>query len=747
MPHRNTVAAFGLALLACTSLAHGQLTFSNATTDNGLGSNTINAVYATGCSIYAATENGLGISTDGGVVWSNYDQSTSSGLASSNILGVFVSDGVIYAATYAGVCISTNGGALWSCTGPDQGLPGYETRGICRSGGVLYAATESGLGISTDDGASWSGTLNGLFLNGVHADAETVCAGASKGGVQISTDGGATWTTSSPGGGIPISGVFVGDGIIYATSAGGATGPGGLYVSDDGGSSWTTFDMKSGLGSNTANGVYVADGKIFVATAGGLSISDDDGATWTTSTTADGLGSDGVNGVFHFAGSTYAATSAGVGVALALNGTNGTIVTNVTAANGLGSNIVNDVFVRGDSIYVATQPVGPLTGPFCDDWQGGVSISHDGGSTWSNSGVADGLPSDYVNAICEDGGVIYVATQDGVGISTDGGATWTASTTSDGLGSRYVYDIYATDGVVYAACWEGIENVNIGGVSISTDQGKSWQNFTDPCSCANPDWSCFANAIYVSDGVIYCGVLSCFGGCGVSSLWTSTDGGKSWSALGPADMPCVDDIFVRDGTIYLALQGITEDAQCAPGGVGISIDGGTTWSYSSFADGLGGGLVTSIAADSAGMVYATTVYATSGGPSEGCPTEWTGGLSVSRNGGLSWRNLTLDDGLCSDYLTSVQWSDGKVYTAGYCDPAIGEGLGGLSILATTCVADLTGDLSVGADDLTRLLSWWDANCKSNPDACEADLDGSGVIDRGDLETLLCLWGDCLTLSN
>jgi len=744
MPHRNTVAAFGLALLACTSLAHGQLTFANATTDNGLGSNTINAVYANGCSIYAATENGLGISTDGGVVWSNYDQSTSSGLASSNILGVFVSDGVIYAATYAGVCISTNGGALWSCTGPDQGLPGYETRGICRSGGVLYAATESGLGISTDDGASWSGTLNGLFLTGVHADAETVCAGASKGGVQISTDGGATWTASSPGGGIPISGVFVGDGIIYATSAGTPKAPGGLYVSDDGGSSWTTFDMKSGLGSNTANGVYVADGKIFVATAGGLSISDDDGATWATSTTADGLGSDGVNGVFHLAGSTYAATSAGVGVALA---SNGTIVTNVTTANGLGSNIVNDVFVRGDSIYVAAQPVGPNTGPFCDEWQGGVSISHDGGSTWSNSGVADGVPSDYVNAICEDGGVIYVATLEGVGISTDGGATWTASTTSDGLGSRYVYDIYATDGVVYAACWQGVESPNIGGVSISTDQGKSWQNFTDPCPDPSSFCGCFANAIYVSDGVIYCGLLSCDLDCGVSSLWTSTDGGKSWSSLGPVDMPCVDDIFVRDGTIYLALQGYCEDGTSDPGGVGISIDGGTTWSYSSFADGLGGGLVTSISADSAGMVYATTVYAASGGGSEGCPTEWTGGLSVSRNGGLSWRTLTLDDGLCSDYLTSVQWSDGKVYTAGYCDPAIGEGLGGLSILATTCVADLTGDLSVGADDLTRLLSWWDANCKSNPDACEADLDGSGVIDRGDLEVLLCLWGDCLTPSN
>jgi hypothetical protein len=66
MPHRNTVAAFGLALLACTSLANGQLTFANATTDNGLGSNAINAVYANGCSIYAATINGLGISTDGG---------------------------------------------------------------------------------------------------------------------------------------------------------------------------------------------------------------------------------------------------------------------------------------------------------------------------------------------------------------------------------------------------------------------------------------------------------------------------------------------------------------------------------------------------------------------------------------------------------------------------------------------------------------------------------------------------------
>ena len=59
------MAAAGTAIaLACSSTpaqANG-LTFTNSTTANGLGNNSVNGVYASGSTIYAATAGGLSIS-------------------------------------------------------------------------------------------------------------------------------------------------------------------------------------------------------------------------------------------------------------------------------------------------------------------------------------------------------------------------------------------------------------------------------------------------------------------------------------------------------------------------------------------------------------------------------------------------------------------------------------------------------------------------------------------------------------
>jgi hypothetical protein len=71
------MASFRTALLATVAsalslaatpvaLADG-LTFINKTTANGLGSNSVNGVYVSDTTIYAATNGGLSISTNGGI--------------------------------------------------------------------------------------------------------------------------------------------------------------------------------------------------------------------------------------------------------------------------------------------------------------------------------------------------------------------------------------------------------------------------------------------------------------------------------------------------------------------------------------------------------------------------------------------------------------------------------------------------------------------------------------------------------
>uniref|UniRef100_UPI0040488AAD hypothetical protein n=1 Tax=Algoriphagus sp. TaxID=1872435 RepID=UPI0040488AAD len=94
----------------CFSQING---FTNATTTaNGLGNNIVYAVYASGSTVYAATEGGLAISTDGGASFTN--RTTANGLGSNAVLGVYASGSTVYATTIGGLGVSTDGGASFT---------------------------------------------------------------------------------------------------------------------------------------------------------------------------------------------------------------------------------------------------------------------------------------------------------------------------------------------------------------------------------------------------------------------------------------------------------------------------------------------------------------------------------------------------------------------------------------------------------------------------------------------------------
>ena len=85
-------------------------TFTNRTTTDGLGSTDVKGVYAAGGAIYAATNNGLGISTDGGTTFTN--RTTANGLGNNNLFAVYVVGSNVYVGTSTGLSISTDGGAV-----------------------------------------------------------------------------------------------------------------------------------------------------------------------------------------------------------------------------------------------------------------------------------------------------------------------------------------------------------------------------------------------------------------------------------------------------------------------------------------------------------------------------------------------------------------------------------------------------------------------------------------------------------
>jgi len=61
-------------------------------------------VYADGATVYAATDGGVGISTDGGTMFTTYTTYTTanSGLGGNRVLGVYADGATVYAATFGG---------------------------------------------------------------------------------------------------------------------------------------------------------------------------------------------------------------------------------------------------------------------------------------------------------------------------------------------------------------------------------------------------------------------------------------------------------------------------------------------------------------------------------------------------------------------------------------------------------------------------------------------------------------------
>ena len=178
----SLVALVATGGIQATSALAAPGDFTNYT--SGLGSNIVNGVYATDDTIYAATNGGLSISTDGGTTFTNY----TSGLGNNLVRGVYATDDTIYAATNGGLSISTNGGTTF--TNYTSGLGSNAVYGVYAIGSTVYAATANGLSVSTDGGATFTNktTTDGLgsnFVTGVYAIGSTVYA-ATGGGLSIS---------------------------------------------------------------------------------------------------------------------------------------------------------------------------------------------------------------------------------------------------------------------------------------------------------------------------------------------------------------------------------------------------------------------------------------------------------------------------------------------------------------------------------------------------------------------------------
>lgn len=407
--------------------------------------------------------------------------------------------GTINADYAVGFAVSHNNGISWSSYTTAQGLVSNEVNGICASKDNVYVATSTGLSVSRNSGTTWS-----------------------------------TYTTAQGLVGNYIRGVYCLDSNVYvATNT-------GLSISKDNGNSWTNYTTDQKLIDNNVIGVYASGDNIYVATSSGLSISNNSGSSWNSYTYQVGGWANGV----YAAGSTiYVATGT---LGLAITKDNGKTWSYYSTAQGLSNNI-QMVYGSGKNVYVV--------------YDDGLSVSRDGGTTWSN--IRKNIAAVYVLGANVYAASTYTALNDGaLFISSDDVATWSSYTPQNGLGSNWVNDVYVSGNSIYAP-------TTLGGLSISQDNGATWITYTDKQGLIGT----IINSVKVLDGAIYASSATVAGGVAVS-----TNGGSNWNQYSTSQWlgsSSVWGLYILAGSVYAATNN----------GLSVASNSGASWSNHNISQG------------------------------------------------------------------------------------------------------------------------------------------------------------------
>jgi photosystem II stability/assembly factor-like uncharacterized protein len=183
-----------------------------------------------------------------------------SGLHVYTINDFAVSGNNIFAGTNDGVFISTNGGRNWNRTG----LSSIYINALTTNGENIFAGVgiQRSVFLSTDQGANWNAVDTGLtdlsVLDFAFSDS-IIFVGTGNGGVCRSTNNGLSWSAANTG--LPQT---IRPLVINGTNLLAGCWGNGIYQSSDNGDNWTILNVD-------LNNVYtmaVSGSKLFVGTWG-----------------------------------------------------------------------------------------------------------------------------------------------------------------------------------------------------------------------------------------------------------------------------------------------------------------------------------------------------------------------------------------------------------------------------------------------------------------------------------------------
>ena len=195
----------------------------------------------------------------------------------------------------------------------------------------------------------------------------------------------------------------------------------------------------------------------------------------------------------------------------------------------------------------------------------GVFRSVDGGRTWE--GFSSGLPksdsqfegSNITNIQCLaiDGrdGTVYAGTTSGIFRSKDGGRTWETINLHVSGPNITSLVVDSQGGTLYAVTFDGLYR--------TSDDGSNWDWASNGLAARSSFPVYFSLALDYRDGTLYAGT-------GDKGVFRSTDGGRTWQAIGPANNPIYSlTVDSRNGILY----GWSEHYEA----VFYTADGGRSW--------------------------------------------------------------------------------------------------------------------------------------------------------------------------
>jgi len=274
------------------------------------------------------------------------------------------------------------------------------------------------------------------------------------------------------------------------------------------------------------------------------------------------------------------------------------------------SNSINDIQIIDDEVWIGSY---------------GLSRTADNGATWTGYSQADGLGKGSISAIAERNGTIWVATG---------------------------YDTLVPNSGALSAG---------GGLSCSTDQGKTWHWIPQPIDSLNetayaPTTTHIQNLSYdiaLTDEAIW---IASWGGGLRRSFDIET--GESWKVVTVDDLPF--DVS-NNNYIHMAFSVIYDETALWVGsaaGIHKSMDGGETWTtfnHQNQPEGISGNFVVAIAhqpTNEKDIIWAATI--------EAVDADEYRAVSKTEDGGLTWTVM-----LENEFAHNFEFDpvDGAVYVA------------------------------------------------------------------------------------